>query len=157
VKIFSTVAAAALTACVLLGGCSSSGTAGHGGTSAASASPIASGAPACAYLSESDVHQFGEHVSFPGKPGRQDYGATCDYGGAVFTLIAPAVSAKAFSYGATKQVSGLGDHAYYNSEWHWLRVASNRTRFELKCILCSDPELGAMTAVARSLVPRLPQ
>lgn len=96
-------------------------------------------------------------MSYPGKPGDQDYGPTCDYGGAVFTLIKPAVSTTAFTYGATKQIAGIGDHAYYNSEWHWLRVVSSHTRFELKCLLCSDPELSAMSSVARSLVPRLPR
>ena len=155
-KILPNLALVLLAVAALVAGCSSSGGSRQAGTTASAAPPIAAGAPVCAYLAPSDVHRFGDHVSYPGKPGHQDYGRTCDYGGAVFTLIDADVSDKAFTYGATKQVAGIGDRAYYNSEWHWFRVASKGTRFELKCILCSDPELSAMTAVARSLVPRLP-
>src|SRR6478752_2724208 len=93
VKIFPVIALALIVVGALVAGCSSSGASGHAGTSAStpsSAPPIAAGARPCAYLTASEVHEFGDHVSYPGKPGDQDYGPTCDYGGAVFTLIKPA-------------------------------------------------------------------
>jgi hypothetical protein len=157
-RVCSLIVVAACAAAALVSGCSSSGSAGASGASPTrSAPPIAAPAGPCAFLTPDEVHEFGDHVSYPGRPGHQDYGPTCDYGGAVFTLIDRAVSAKAFSYGATKHVAGIGDRAYYDSQWHWLRVASGQTRFELKCVLCPDPELPAMSSVARALVTRLPK
>lgn len=109
----------------------------------------------CDYLTSSEVRLFGTNVSYPGKQTHEDFGPSCDYGGAVFTLVKNGVSASAFTYG-TKPVAGLGDHAYYGSQWHWLRVASGATRFQLHCLVCKEPELATMTAVAKSVIPRLP-
>jgi hypothetical protein len=145
----------------LASGCSSSG--GTGGPAAppsagspSSAGPIAAGAGVCDYLTPADVHGFGQNVSYPGKRGHDyDFGPSCDYGGAVFTLVEHDVSAAAFT-AETRPVSGVGDRAYYGSEWHWLRVVSGRTRFQLRCLLCKEPELATMTAVAKSVIARLP-
>lgn len=143
-----------------LAGCSSSGGGGSAGsgprTSAQpSAAPIAAGAGVCDYLTSAEVHEFGPNVSFPGKKQRGDFGPSCDYGGAAFTLVDRDVSTAAFT-AETKPVQGIGDRAYYGSEWHWLRVVSGKTRFELRCVLCKEPELATMSAVAKSLIPRLP-
>jgi hypothetical protein len=148
-----------LLCCVLvfLAGCSSSG--GGGGTAPAtqqSAAPIAPGAAVCDYLTASEVHAFGSNVSYPGKQTHGDsFGPACDYGDAVFTLVEHDVSAAAIT-AETRPVSGIGDRAYYGSEWHWLRVVSGRTRFQLRCLLCKEPELATMTAVAKSVIARLP-
>jgi hypothetical protein len=148
-----------LLCCVLvfLAGCSSS--AGGGGAAPAtqqSAAPIPAGAAVCDYLTASDVQEFGTSVSYPGKQTHDDaFGPSCDYGGAVFTLVGHDVSAAAFT-AETRPVAGIGDRAYYGSEWHWLRVVSGRTRFQLRCLLCKEPELATMTAVAKSVIARLP-
>lgn len=148
---------------LLVAGCSSSVSGNGSGTGSGATAPttpsagasIPAGAGVCDYLTSSEVQQFGPDVSYPGKQTHEDFGPSCDYGGAVFTLVERDVSAKAFT-AETRPVSGIGDHAYYGSEWHWLRVVSGRTRFQLHCLLCKDPELAAMSAVAKSLIPRLP-
>jgi hypothetical protein len=144
---------------LLIAGCSSSG----GGRSRASSTsaapsavPIGADAGACDYLTAADVQQFGPDVSYPGKRTSGDsFGPSCDYGGAVFTLVDRDVSTAAFT-AETKPVPGIGDKAYYGSQWHWLRVVSGRTRFQLRCLLCKEPELATMSVVAKSVVARLP-
>ena len=151
------VAAGALAACSSSPGASTDAAAPNTSVPATSAAPVEAGAGVCDYLTRSDVTPYGDQVFFPGRKTHDwDYGPSCDYGAVVFSLVDPDVSAKAFSYGAAKTVSDLGDHAYYSHEGHWLRVAAGKNRFQVQCRLCPDPELTALTATARSLVPRLP-
>lgn len=143
--------------CLVLAACSSSA----GRTPSAppsSAPPVAAGSGPCAYVSAAAVQAFGDSANYPGKVEHElDFGPSCDYGGAVFTLVSPDVSNAAFTYGATKRVSGVGDRAYYGSDFHWLRVAEHKVRFEIRCRLCSqDTELATMTTVAQSVVARIP-
>jgi hypothetical protein len=122
-----------------------------------SAAPVAAGAGPCAYVTAQAAQHFGSQVKYPGTQQQElDFGPSCDYGIAVFTLVDKDVSAKAFTFGMTRTVPGVGDHAYYGNDYHWLRVATASTRFELRCRFCDGDELSAMTAVARSVVARIP-
>jgi hypothetical protein len=144
---------------VTVSACSSSGgTASPGTTSAPeSAAPLAAGAGPCAYITAQAAQHFGSQVKYPGTREQElDFGPSCDYGIAVFTLVDKDVSAQAFTYGTTRTVPGVGDHAYYGYDYDWLRVAKATTRFELRCRFCDGNELAAMTAVARSVVARIP-
>jgi hypothetical protein len=119
---------------------------------------VAAGAGPCAYVTEAAAHQLGPHTTYPGstQPHELDFGPSCDYGSAIFTLFSPGYTAAAFAYGATKRVPGIGDHAYYGADYHWLRAEKGRIRFEIRCRLCGDSELAEMTRVARSVVARIP-
>ena len=152
--------ALAILACVVLAACASSTTGGSGASAktvaAESAAPVAAGAGPCAYITESAARLFGTRVNYPGTREQEiSLGPSCDYGIAVFTLVDKDVSAAAFTYGTTKTVAGVGDHAYYGYDYHWLHVATAGTRFEIRCRFCDGNELTDMTAVAKSVVARI--
>lgn len=147
--------------CVVLASCGSS-TGGRGSSGSASAppesaAPVAAGSGPCAYITAQAAQHFGDQVKYPGTSEKElDFGPSCDYGIAVFTLVDKEVSANAFTYGMTKAVPGVGDHAYYGNGYHWLRVATANIRFEIRCRMCDGNELTTMTTVARSVVSRIP-
>lgn len=149
-------------AAVTVAACSSSTSGSPSSTTPASAgpsaaAPVAAGAGPCAYIPASAAKQFGDHTTFPGTRQQElDFGPSCDYGSAVFTLVTPDVSAASFTYGTTRTIPGIGDHAYYGAEYHWLRVAKGRVRFEIRCRLCSGNEVATMSAVAKTVVARIP-
>lgn len=127
------------------------------------ASATAAGAPVrpatalgpCRLLTSADVQAINlQYMHYPGKVTKTlDLGTSCDYGGAVLTVVDRDVSRASFEYGATRHLSGLGLQALYGADYHWLRVRTPQSRFEVRCILCdTHTEVASMTTVARKVL-----
>ena len=91
-----------------------------------------------------------------------DWGPECDYpstsGSVQVVTFRPEVSDAVFeSSDAKVDLSGLGDRAYYDTNWHRVRVRSGADRFQVscRCVLTSGTEQQILTQLATSAVSHL--
>jgi hypothetical protein len=97
------------------------------------------------------------HLSSP-----TDWGPQCDYptpnGVVQVVAFRPTVSDSVFESADSKiEVSALGDLAFYDTEWHRLRVRVGSDRFQVSCfcVLPSGTEQALLAQLAASAVARL--
>lgn len=164
-----TAAGACAVLLTALGGCGSSKSKSNPTSSTARATSTSeatttsgsgtTGVPAkvkpCSLLSGSDVESAGGKA---GVHSADDFNGTagCDYG-AVEVYLGFTKSAFDGFFKQGKPVSGVGDRASYEEEWHRLWVQAKGTRFEVHCLLCeSDTEQATLVKLANVVIGKLP-
>lgn len=126
----------------------------------AAQSPGASGSTAldpCTILDPiKDLAALGGATTSPHPGDSTDFGPECDYptpaGALQIVVFRPEVSDAVFeSSNAKTEISALGDEAFYDSEWHRLRVRVGDNRFQISCfcVLPSGTEQDVLTTIAK--------
>ncbi len=125
-------------------------------------SPPAGVVDPCTLLAAADLSSLGGVTGNPQRESDTDWGPQCDYpipvGLVQVVAIRPAVSDAAFEYASTKvDIPGLGDRAYYDTDWARIRVRDGSNRFQVSC-LCSLPagtDQQVLTGLAHAIVGHL--
>jgi hypothetical protein len=107
----------------------------------------------CTLLHDADITRAG------GKAGvhhavTNDFGSGCNFGVVELYLFDSAT--RFDSHDGAQSVAGLGDEAWYESDWHRLRVRQADVRFLLRCVLCQHGDLETLPALAGSVLTNLP-
>ena len=125
-------------------------------------SPPAGVVDPCTLLAAPDLSSLGGPAGNPQRASDTDWGPQCDYpiaaGLVQVVAFRPAISDAVFEYSTTKvDIPGLGDRAYYDTDWGRVRVRDGSTRFQVSC-LCTLPagtDQQVLTGLARAILGHL--
>lgn len=106
----------------------------------------------CSLLKDADVTAAGGKAGVHGSVSN-DVGRGCDFG--VLAVYVGQVHPNFTKMGGIN-VDGLGDEAFYRSDWHDIRVRKGDVRVDVKCVLCGGDEPTTLKTLAGKAVSRLP-
>ncbi|WP_320672555.1 hypothetical protein [Patulibacter defluvii] len=121
------------------------------GTTTTDADPTAKIDP-CSLLTDDDVTGAGGKAGVH-RPDSNDVGRGCNFG--VLSLYVGEIHPNFTKMGGIN-VDGLGDEAFYRSDWHDIRVRKGDVRVDVRCTLCSGDEPTVLKTLAGQAVGRLP-